>query len=129
MKDFKLPQLSEEEKNNIFKSLKSGDELLIIDYSIWSMGYKIVTVKVKNVTAKGNVRLDNNGLLKYLPSNYYPKSNISIQDCVNQIIVENNVLNNINKLPREHKTFSKNLEYEDAIVLNNILNKIFKDAK
>ncbi len=128
MKDFKLPQLSNEEMNNIFKSLKIGDELVKIDYSFWHCNYNIKTVKVKNITSKGNVRLDNDELLKNLSSGYYPINNEDVQECIKKINIENQVISKISYLPRENKTFINNLEYEDAVILNNILNKIFKDS-
>lgn len=129
MKDFKIPELSDKERNDIFKSLKAGDELISISYSTWNCVYSIRTVKVKNVTTKGNVRLENNDLLKYLPNGCYPKDNTDVQECIKKISMENKVLNNMNHILRETKAFTNNLEYEDAVILNNILSKIFKDVK
>jgi len=128
MKDLKLPQLTNEERDNIFKSLNKDDMLYDVEWSIYINRYIIRELKVKNRTPKGFIRLDNADLLKYLPSSYYIPS-VEFNNWYRKNKLQEEVLKKMNYLPKETETFIKNLEYEDAVTLKIILNNIFKDVK
>lgn len=128
MKDLELPQLTDEEKNNIFKSLKKDDVLYDVKWNVFTNRYSITELKVKNRTPKGFIRLDSGNLLKWLPYGYYIPS-IEFNNWYRKNKLQEEVIKKMNYLPRETKTFIKNLEYEDALTLKIILNNIFRDVK
>lgn len=128
MKDLELPQLTNEEKDNIFKSLKKDDVLYDVEWNRWSNEYRIRELKVRNRTPKGFIRLDNGDLIKCLPYGYYIPS-VEFNNWYRKNKLQEEVIKKMNYLPRETKTFIKNLEYEDALTLKIILNNIFKDVK
>ena len=66
-----LPRYTMEERAQILKSLKKGDELIKIQFGKWEEFWEVSRVTVKNVTKKGNVRLSDGKLLTWLEQEYY----------------------------------------------------------
>ena len=123
MKEIKLPQLSQEDKNEIFKNLKKGDELYEIKRRYWNYGWSVTIVKVKNITPKGRIRLSNGDLIDSLPHGYYLK-NDEVKTLIQKINLEEAIIVNFEKFSGKLEgIFRDNLEYEDAIALWKILSK------
>lgn len=122
MKDLKFPTMSEEEEKKVWDNLKPNDKLVCIERSNWGGHYYIREHTILRRTPKGNIRLDNNELLKYLPSNYFPISE-ELKKCIKLIILEEKVMNLLYEANRAEEKFKLNLNYEDAIELKSILGR------
>lgn len=124
MKDLKLPKRSKEEENEIFKNLKPGDKLVKIERSHWYINdYRIGYYTVKNKTPKGSIRFTNGDLLKYLPSDFYLP--FEVEDWLSKKSIENEIMDYLFKIDKDKEDFKDNLEYQDAVELNKLLEKIF----
>lgn len=126
MKDLKLPEMSNEESARAFRELKENDTIVEVEKPVWG-SWHIREHKVMRITPKGFIRLDNGELLKYLEYGYHIPTK-EFQEWFSKIKLEYEVFRLLNKAAREEsRKFKNNLEYEDALKLKEILEKILKD--
>lgn len=127
MKDLNFPQMSNEERARAFRELKENDTIVEVDRGGWSDALHIRERKVVRRTPKGFIRLNNGELLKHLEYGYHIPTK-EFQEWFSKIKLEYEVFRLLNKAAREEsRKFKNNLEYEDALKIKEILEKILKD--
>lgn len=119
-----LPRYTMEERAQIFKSLKKGDELIKIQFGKWEEFWEISRVTVKNVTKKGNVRVSDGKLLTWLEQEYYDSNDKRIIDFIEVTKIEKRLLNNMEKMLKEESrmTFGM-MDIEEIKIIADIFEK------
>lgn len=123
MKDFKLPIMSDEDRQKAWDNLKPNDKIACIEKIRWNDEYYIRYFTIVKKTAKGNIRLDNGELLKELYSKYYIITD-ELKECIRKIELEEKVVYLFHEATRHERNFKSNLNYEDAINLKKILERL-----
>lgn len=119
-----LPRYTMEERAQILKSLKKGDELIKIQFGKWEEFWEVSRVTVKNVTKKGNVRLSDGKLLTWLEQEYYDPNDKRIIDFIEVTNIEKQLLNNMEKMLKEDSrmTFGM-MDIEEVKIIAEIFEK------
>ncbi|NFB55926.1 hypothetical protein EXM89_07465 [Clostridium botulinum] len=123
MKGLKFPEMSKEEREKAWNNLKANDIIVEIEHNYWNNLWIIKQRKVIKRTPKGSIRLDNKVLLKYFESGYH----IVIEDLkewYSKVKLEENLISLFHETLRNKKILKNNLEYEDALKLKEILERI-----
>lgn len=128
MKNNSLPVMNDEEREKIWKELKTGDTLVKIDWNTWGDRYFIKEYKIKKRTPKGWIRLDNDDLLKEFNSDYYIVTN-ELTEWFEKVKLEEDLLTFMNlDIMRNKRKFKENLSYEDAKLLKEIFDRTLPKA-
>lgn len=123
MKNNSLPVMGNEERKEVWSSLKQGDVLVEISWNSWGDRYYIKQHEVKKRTPKGWIRLDNGELLKEFNSNYHAITN-ELTEWFEKIKLEEDLLNFMNlDIMRNKREFKSNLSFEDAKLLKEIFER------
>ena len=123
MKDLKLPIYTEDQRFEMWDSLKEGDKILEIEWNYWGNDYHIRTHNIIKRTPKGSLRLGNGELIKSFESKYYV-----INDDIKMFLYNNKLEEDVMRLLYEvnsdKKKFKDNLTTEYALELKELLFKI-----
>lgn len=123
MKDLNLPKLSSEERKQIWDNLKPNDILVSIELTKWGNEYYIQYFKIIRKTSKGSLRLDNGELITAFYSNLYLLTD-ELKECIRKIELEKELFHLFYEIDTNKKSFKANLNYENAVNLKCIIEKI-----
>ncbi|KOY66104.1 hypothetical protein [Clostridium sporogenes] len=123
MKGLKFPEMSKEEREKAWNNLKANDIIVEIEHNYWNNLWIIKQRKVIKRTPKGSIRLDNKVLLKYFESGYHIVTE-DLKEWYSKVKLEENLISLFHETLRNEKILKNNLEYEDALKLKEILERI-----
>lgn len=118
-----------EEMQELEKSLVVGQELIKFHYNNWFCRWEWYGVRVKNITPKGRIRLDNGELLDYLPSNYYRVDDEEALKLIQQMRFNITTKKLIEDTRDSINVFLGRVSVEDQKALNEILLKYRNDME